>query len=149
MLWDFGSVIVLSTHREISTRGQRFYSLYVHDRTAWVKWFLTITPPLPPLPSPPPSSPPPSSPLPRLRKQLMELYIVHPSFWVKTALRLARPFIRLVSPLLVRTEIAVFQWWGWLSSANSCFSDLRNYVFHVCIDIAARQQLNAHIFNYG
>ncbi len=32
----------------------------------------------------------------RLRKNLKHLYIVHPTFWVKTMLRLARPFIRWV-----------------------------------------------------
>lgn len=31
----------------------------------------------------------------RLRKQLKNLYIVHPTFWVRSMLRLARPFVRL------------------------------------------------------
>ena len=42
----------------------------------------------------------------RLRKQLQHLYIVHPTFWVKTMLRLARPFIRLdtIYPPLVSLQ---------------------------------------------
>lgn len=34
----------------------------------------------------------------RLRKQLQHLYIVHPTFWVRSMLRLARPFVRLALP---------------------------------------------------
>ena len=30
----------------------------------------------------------------RLRKNLRHLYIVHPSFWIKAMLKLAKPFIR-------------------------------------------------------
>lgn len=37
----------------------------------------------------------PNSALCRLRKQLQHLYIVHPTFWVRSMLRLARPFVRL------------------------------------------------------
>lgn len=39
----------------------------------------------------------------RLRKQLKHLYIVHPTFWVRSILQLARPFVRFVlflSPFL-------------------------------------------------
>ena len=41
----------------------------------------------------------------RLRKNLKSLFIVHPSFWVKTMLRLLRPFIRYCTIIINNCNI--------------------------------------------
>lgn len=54
----------------------------------------------------------------RLRKQLVNLYIVHPTFWVKTMVRLARPIIRWVFIIILWKEWVIMVVASWAVVCN-------------------------------